>query len=414
VIQSTGFGPFNATFFFRGGDNKMAELAFMEFPLDAALLAADERRRIERSQQAMQDRPVAGPTEVPSVSADPRERRGGLSRTVAWALLAFLILAAIFVGMRLFREKSAGIWSATKSPPAAVPASPPSSPHPSMGLHANRENGDLELTWNRESASIASATSGAISIQDGDALRIIPLDSAQVRGGSLLYAPLTGQIQMRLAVTTPTGVATESVLVILPKVGAPQTKPLVVPETQARPQSPPDNSAPPKATREFVAPSALAPSLSPAALPVDAPPVPKNNQDSAPAVVRLIPPVAPALPPPVREVAPAQATVPQAPTPQTATGSDSTYRPPVAVHEVAAAFPPELKSLVYKPRVVEIRVAIDKSGKVVKAEPVPQEGVHQFLINAAVRAAQLWKFQPARQGDQPVAGELVLQFVFKH
>ena len=66
VIQSGGFGPFNATFFFRGSDNKMGEVPFLEFPLDASLLAADERRRIQRSQQAMLEEPVAVPVEDPS------------------------------------------------------------------------------------------------------------------------------------------------------------------------------------------------------------------------------------------------------------------------------------------------------------------------------------------------------------
>ena len=65
-----------------------------------------------------------------------------------------------------------------------------------------------------------------------------------------------------------------------------------------------------------------------------------------------------------------------------------------------------------KPTVVVIRVAIDKAGKVVKSEPLPQQNVHQLFIREALHAAELWRFQPARRGDEPVASESVVRFSF--
>jgi len=66
-------------------------------------------------------------------------------------------------------------------------------------------------------------------------------------------------------------------------------------------------------------------------------------------------------------------------------------------------------------RRVEIKVSIDQAGRVVKAEPTPQqELLPQAMVQAAVEAARLCKFKPARIGNQPVPGEMVLKFDFNH
>jgi hypothetical protein len=51
-------------------------------------------------------------------------------------------------------------------------------------------------------------------------------------------------------------------------------------------------------------------------------------------------------------------------------------------------FPIALRMVVLKPKSVEVVVSIDETGKVVKAEAVPQKDVHQMLINAATDAAR--------------------------
>jgi hypothetical protein len=63
-------------------------------------------------------------------------------------------------------------------------------------------------------------------------------------------------------------------------------------------------------------------------------------------------------------------------------------------------------------KVIEVKVTIDKNGRVSKAEAIPQKNVSQFLINSAVNAALQWRFQPARRDDEPIASESMLQFVF--
>ena len=107
--------------------------------------------------------------------------------------------------------------------PAAVSSNQPSFPipaeQPSFGFEATRQNGDVILTWKRDSPIIRSATAGVISIQDGNTTREIQLLAEQVRGGSILYSPVSDQVQMQLRVSTPTANVTESVLVINPRVG---------------------------------------------------------------------------------------------------------------------------------------------------------------------------------------------------
>lgn len=82
--------------------------------------------------------------------------------------------------------------------------------------------------------------------------------------------------------------------------------------------------------------------------------------------------------------------------------------------KIAPTFPPELQSLALTRKVVEVKVTIDKKGKVSKAEAVPQKNISLFLVNSSVNAARSWKFQPAMRDNEPVSSESVLQFVFGH
>ena len=75
-------------------------------------------------------------------------------------------------------------------------------------------------------------------------------------------------------------------------------------------------------------------------------------------------------------------------------------------------YPAELKGVSSKPTIVSIRVVIDTGGKVLKAEPLPQQNVHQLFIREALHAAELWRFQPAQRGGKPVASESILRFSF--
>jgi hypothetical protein len=431
VIQSTGFIPGNASFFFRSDGRSLANFPLMEFPFDSSLLAAEERSKAERlrpveieepvavmpmapfaippvapvavSPMELVAVPIAQPVPVPAVKRHTRTR----SR-VAWVCFVLCILAA-------------AAWLAWRFIPEtlSIARNGPARPLPALiGLHMERQSADLVLNWNRRATPIANATSGVLFIQDGDATRQISLDATQVREGSILYSPATDQVQMRLTVTSPAGDTTESVTALLPRTGLPPVK-------AADPPKP--SSAPVRASVPVSAPAALpvpppaSSELRPPMKPF-APPDSRRTEhpstattiDDAPALN-----IAPnpgtagsaALPSPQRTPpVPVKPTAPQGQTPPAAA---TAYHPPVAINKVLPEFPPILKPIVLTPKTVEVRVNIDVNGKVVKAEAIPQKGVNKLMIDAATHAAQFWRFRPALNGDQPVPSEMLLAFTFK-
>jgi hypothetical protein len=431
VIHSNGFASPNATFFFHDGDGRMADFAFLEFPLDPSLLAIAERDRIQRSEHEANeaktlsleasspdpDPSVPGPS---TVHGSGNERRVLLKATGWICSIALVFTLGALVNNPPLRERIANLRRAIFNPPAAASssssASQPSS-LPLIALHAKRQNGDVELTWNRASALIRTATSGVISIQDGESKskRQIALDATQVRGGSLLYSPTSDQILMQLTVTTPTDTVTESVMVILPKAGSPQTYPL----TAAKPPSESIAALPPptlpsvllsKSSRPFTQPLMAQGAPSPAPqIPADSPPIKLNLDPATAAAPNLLTQIPGPVPPtPLTHSSQSAA--------QTAPPASIVikYQPAVAVKKIAPTFPAELQSLAVTRKVIEVTVTIDKNGTVTKAEPVPQKNISLFLINSAVTAARLWKFQPAMRDNKPLSSESVLQFVFGH
>jgi Gram-negative bacterial TonB protein C-terminal len=81
--------------------------------------------------------------------------------------------------------------------------------------------------------------------------------------------------------------------------------------------------------------------------------------------------------------------------------------PPV----IAAGVRPRLTSTI----ALDVRVQIDEHGRVTSAEPVvkPRKGLETYLAGSAVKAARLWRFEPARENGKPVVGSQTLHFVFQ-
>lgn len=80
---------------------------------------------------------------------------------------------------------------------------PPSAESSGLALRAERSGGQWLLTWNRESEAIKTATKATLSINDGEQRENVDLDLAQLRNGSIVYSPLTGDVSFRLDVTGP-------------------------------------------------------------------------------------------------------------------------------------------------------------------------------------------------------------------
>jgi hypothetical protein len=428
LIQSGAFAAPNASFFFHKDDHSMADFPFLEFPLDPDLLAMEERDRLSRSRAAVsvQLPPLAlpepeqvalVPAAKPPLDAAPIQKpRRPLRKSVAWVALGGLLGAsAVALGTPSVRERGARLWSAWS---AAVKAAPPAAPAVSapatLGLVAQRQTSDVQLTWNRESAPIAAATSGVLSIEDGAVRREIPLAASQLRSGSVLYSPASGEVTMQLTVSTPAGPVSESVMVVLSSAGPPKTYPLSSSPASTPPKSPAALVV--KPSKPFGG-NPVVISSSPDTPPAltDAPPVTVNPPEAS---VRIPPVVAPQpqAPPPIQQEPPPPspeptATVPTPAAPPQRQPAPSNYIPPKPISKAGPKFPVELKTHVTKPHLVEVRVSIDEHGRVTHADAVPQKGISEFFVEATVSAARLWRFEPARRDNQPVASEMTLQFL---
>lgn len=97
-----------------------------------------------------------------------------------------------------------------------------------ISLRVERVGGELLLTWNRDSELIRGATHAVLSIVDGDRKEGVDLDLAQLRNGSIVYAPSSGDIVFQLTVTGKNSAQTQSESIrVLP------TKPTPMPDTPA-------------------------------------------------------------------------------------------------------------------------------------------------------------------------------------
>src|SRR5207249_2857217 len=150
------------------------------------------------------------------------------------------------------------------------------------------------------------------------------------------------------------------------------------------------NVPPARVSKPFTEPpvsKATPPPASP--IPADAPPL-KLNLDPAAAVAPALVSQTP-VPPPPTPLTQSPKPAPQPASPQPAS-IVIRYQPAVAIAKTSPTLPPEMRDLALTRKVIEVKVTIDKNGKVSKAEAIPQKNISLFLINSAVSAASLWQF----------------------
>ena len=423
LIQPGDSGPATAAFFFWDDGRMVGEFPFLEFPFDRSVLAIAERQKI----RSTQEKPPPKPPRVDARLSDDRhaaQRRPTRALTVLWwsflaVVVVTLSLAGVF-GSRLFSQKLRPV----NSSPSVVSSAPVTGSRMPLGLQAERQNGDLKLTWNRESAAIRTATSGVLSIDEDGRSRKIILDPAQVRTGSILYVPTADQIQMELTVLGPQDTTPESVIVILPKVGAPRVQTSghrEVPATPTPNAAAVSNIPQRRPNKPFILPEGEHDAQTKAAeVPLNEPPAPRFNTDPAGWALRELTQLAVPLPAPPRPVQEPQTTSTLQPVPslarQSATPSaPPVYSPPSIASSVTPSYPPELIRTGLQTKIVEIKISIDERGRVVNAEPLPTAAwTPQSMVKSSLDAARRWKFNPARSNtQQPVPSAMVLRFEFK-
>jgi hypothetical protein len=403
-------------------DSESLEALPLVFPGDPALLAASDyvpfRKMLLDGMSHELPEPPAETLHLPP--APPVRRRSNAT----WFWRAAVIAIIILMG--------AGFWNlASRFIQVAAPVA--TAPQPALHLEVTRApDGGLDIRWDRSAARVLGSTSGTLAIQDSDQRLELPLDHLGLNTGQILYVPQGGNVELLLTMHTNSGAVQELVRVLRsPGSGAltvaalkpPAPKPQQVARNRTESPAPIQEPTEQNATLEEAPPaSSVLESLRQAS------PFNQIQMTSAqlPASSTLQPPPVvtpkPTPPPPSRQ----PVTLPQTPAakesvappvsqpparPEPAVRSPLTM-PPKPQRQVVPVVPSHLKPLLTRALVVEVKLSVDASGRVTKAEAADGAGIMGHLGRVSESAARQWTFQPGTINGQPVPSVHVVQFRF--
>jgi hypothetical protein len=346
--------------------------------------------------------------------ANPPDTNRLLKTSLLWGLAAGLVVAA---GISYFATSS--------RPPSANP-----SPL-GLGLAVRRADSGMQVQWNPKSPDVEHAVSGLLTIQQGNRIIVIPLGQQQLRRGSTLYVSRSAQAEIRLDVyqdqvhfrtesvtSSPTVSAdlhNDSQTGATPSNGKSEPGALSNRTHEIKREEAPSRSSPKiNAQRKQTIVLADSGTMTPKpfagipATPTQAPDRSAGRTDfpAPPQISQLLPERAPELAAPTPKL-PLPPANPIAPPPINYVAASS-------VRKVQPAIPADLRAAVQGLVSVEVKVGIDRAGKVVQATPFGvATAAQKLLAPEAARAALLWQFDPARQNGTPVYSEAVLRFEFE-
>jgi len=364
-----------------------------------------------------------------------------------------LLLLVIGIGLWLyFRPRGSKAPEVTAGGPEAG----------SLLLRAERNAGQLLLSWNREAALVKTASKAVLLISDGDHKEEVELDLGQLRNGSIVYSPVTNDVSFRLEVTDAKQGKSlnESVRVLA---GRPSPTPTPTPPTgqtaiprvtapagEAKPRQEPAQPAPAPAKPEDAvggnsAGAGETASATPAQPPRTMAPIPVAARGAESLTARISQTANLPLPPPLESqatppfvraaetsaapaVAPPPAAVKETPKPAPqppAPGSPVVDTPPLSATQAPA--PPEPLKVggnvqeaklirrttpIYPPLarqarvtgMVRVEATIGKDGKITRVAAVSGP---PLLRQAATDSVRQWIYQPSLLNGQPV--EVVTQ-----
>jgi periplasmic protein TonB len=466
LLIETGKSGIGGAHFGFWGDDQLFDWPLMVFPFDAEELAAEEERRRSSKIRELSQSSSAGLTQVPSpmdkeagatpavepvtvlappavapvvtqvvtqvvapeplpvlpvadrvqgppapvpLAAKPREtRRRWLVPALAIVSVSALVGASLYL---LYFRRGVTQPAGSQALPVRVEGKA------TLGLAVERRGNDLRVSWNGNAALIAKADFGMLLIRGSQVSRDVPLTAEELRSGSVVYASSVDEVRFQLNVVAGEQVTREFLTVVLPSPGESRA---IVTSAKSIPSAPAGQPQPKllsgsetaKELRQFKPVEDRVPATA-TPLRLEEPPsvsaAPPVNSGTPTMLNQALnqPLVAAPAAPTAKPEAPAQRASQTEP-PLTTVGAN----PPVATNKVIPPVPPLLKGVLWKPVVVEVKISVNESGNVAKAEAVPKPGVNPLLSDAAVQAARRWKFRPAQFDGHPVPAEVILQFSF--
>jgi TonB family protein len=302
-----------------------------------------------------------------------------------------------------------------------------------LSLRVERTAGGMLLTWNRDLPVIQDATKVVLSISDGDRHENIQLDPNQVRTGSILYPPISGDVSFQMEVTDPhqSKTTSESLRVLDPRPspladpadlqaqggakanaaakpaanGTSGTETAVAEESTPQEETPAPRAATP--LKQFYNES-LAQRLRPVAS-TDLPDAPSLARSGVvtPASLPGIEPSQPSLPPPPRPASPA-AGAPSSAAPSGAAAQGGQLRPAQVISRVDPDYPP-IARRAGAAGVVELEATIGVDGKV---KNVHVTTGNSLLRQSAINAVSQWRYKPAVLNGTPVESPVEIKLTF--
>jgi hypothetical protein len=426
LVKPSADGSSTAGFFFWDNGRIDSEFTFLEFPFDARqLTGAQAQPSTARAKRGRAVREDHGEPTAFGISEDaqspehefPAEEEKRDWRRLRWLwypLFAVLMLVLGAAGYQAYHK-----WS------AAAPVAATGAPDTPLALQVERKGDDLRVSWSRTAPAVVHAKEAMLSIRDGEGPeRELRLELEQLRNGSVLYTAANNSVQFRLDVTAPDNTKTsEAVLALMAaKNDASQAPALTLSRQPSITQPPEPAAAKPPVSSVARTKKASAPRTperdfrEPVRVALAHPP----DQSTGGAAQNPASAHDPVLPPPpslqtgvTGQAAPERtsAAPPPKPEPVPATAPYTAARP---IRQSQPIIPPSISSLIGSAVDVDVQIRIDASGRVVRAEALPsRRPVSSTLVGAARNAAMLWRFEPAKRGNQPVASDLVLKFQYR-
>lgn len=361
--------------------------------------------------------PVKAEEPVLAAAEEPAKR----GKIWLWAAIVVVLLLAVG-GYYVYRQRTGA--------PEVKPADT------GLALKVERNAGQLVLSWNRNADLVKTAQTATLTITDGDHTEDVPIDVGQLRGGSVVYAPITNDVSFKLEVNDQKrGVSkSESVRVLAgrpsplmqqaqappkPQAAAdvkavPAPAAAVPPPQQATPAPVP--AQPPVQPVEQPKPSApvkvaeLKPAPAPAPGTIsfpEPPPIDRQNTaipsrvNLAPTTTAAPPPVAvpkPAAPKPAQPAPAAAKTQPPAPSQPAAVKVGGNVQEARVLSRIAPAYP-QLARQARVAGTVKVEATIGRDGRVRIARAVSGP---PLLRRAAEDAVRQWKYQPGTLNGEAV------------
>jgi hypothetical protein len=297
----------------------------------------------------------------------------------------------------------------------------PNAPGPAeeISLGVARSGADYLVSWSRDLAARYAGSTATLEIEDAGRRKVIAVNHDLLRGGRILYAPASPNVQFRFAVAVAPGKEiSEAVQTIAADLGErsrvrskdfnPAQPPLIVeritPAAASRAfrqpalgREIPQLRAPRIDGRQFVPPAPLVP-VSQIADPVDVQVRPAHAMDLQ-------------APMPAPEV---RASLPEPDRPAARPEPQSVTVPPSVIRQVPLVIPAETKRFINDDVTLRVKATIDSAGRVIRAEALTKGGyVVTNLSRTAEENARHWVFSPARVDNKPATSEFVIEYQVK-